>query len=99
MPIVFEAKRLRSSETGTGGRRWSMDRIDNLPDIPGVYVLFHQGKRIFINVTENLRKAIKQQASSSMHFTEFTWYATTLEYGQGLAKSARASRTLTISPS
>lgn len=70
-----------------GGRRWGLDRIDDIPQVPGVYILFYQGKRRVIGESKNLRKSIEQHASvSSTPFTEFTWYKTTSEYGHGLAR-------------
>lgn len=71
--------------TETGGRRWRLERIKDLPENPGVYILFHHGKRKHIGETENLRKKIKQHLELSFPFTEFTWYITTLDYRYGLA--------------
>lgn len=70
----------------TGGRRWGLNRIDDLPKKPGVYVLFKNGKRVYVGETLNLQNSLRQHLLDSDEFTNFTWYNTTESYRFGLAK-------------
>jgi len=77
-------KRLEESGTG-GGRRWKVYRIKFIPETHGVYILYKNGRKVFISQTENLKKQIEKD-KTSICFDEVTWYRAEPEYATGLVK-------------
>jgi len=60
------------------GLRWEVneDNLNDIPEAPGVYLLYYYGKRRYVGKSNNLQRRLKEHYREDVAFTEFTWYET-----------------------
>ena len=54
-------------------RRWSKDKLNDVPEKPGVYHLYFGDKEVYTGKAKNLQRRIKEHTRDPKRRGTFTW--------------------------
>jgi hypothetical protein len=77
------------------GLRWTKDKLNDVPDKPGVYHLYFGDKRVYTGKAVDLQRRIKEHTRDPKRWSTFTWEQTTPKYKDELEKKRIKARDLT----